>query len=67
MAREGEWFPHAEKKDAVGRDGSPLELLILGALRYLGRGWSFDDLEEATGISQEVHRRFFHLFIEVLY
>ena len=29
----------------------------------MGRGWCFDDLEEATGISKEVHRVFFHHFI----
>ena len=38
-------------------------LLLLGALRYLGRCWCFDDLEEATCISQEVHRVFFHKFV----
>ena len=32
---------------------------------YLGRGWTFDDIEENTGISQETHRQFFHAFIEV--
>jgi hypothetical protein len=42
---------------------SPIELLVLGALRYLGRGWTFDDIEEQTGISKEVHRVFFHRFI----
>ena len=43
--------------------GVPLELLVLGSLRYLGRGWTFDDLEEATGISEESHRVFFRRFI----
>ena len=42
---------------------SPIELLILGSLRYLGRGWVFDDIEEATGIGKETHRQFFHKFI----
>ena len=42
---------------------SPIELLLLGTLRYLGRGWTFDDIEEATAISLEVHRVFFHAFI----
>lgn len=39
-------------------------LLLLGTLRYLGRGWTFDDLEESTAISQYVHRDFFHVFIQ---
>ena len=65
LAREKNWFPRAEKADASGRPGAPLELLVLGALRYLGRGWTFDDIEEETGISEETHRRFFHDFIRV--
>ena len=41
------------------RKRSPLGLLLLGSLRYIGRGWTFDDLEEATGINEETHRQFF--------
>ena len=52
------------KKEGYIRRTSPIELLVLGALRYLGRGWTFDDIEEATAISTEVHRCFFHAFIE---
>ena len=37
------------------REVSPIQLLLLGTLRYLGRGWTMDDLEEATGISEVVH------------
>ena len=29
----------------MGRPGAPLDLIILCALRYLGRGWTFDDIE----------------------
>ena len=29
----------------------------------MGRGWVFDDIEEATGIGLENHRQFFHKFI----
>ena len=29
---------------------SPVELLVLSSLRYLGRGWTFDDCEESTAI-----------------
>lgn len=64
-AREGEWFPRWMGNSASGTPSSPLELLVLGALRYLGRGWTFDDLEESTAISEEVHRVFFHEFIAV--
>jgi hypothetical protein len=42
---------------------SPVELLVLGSLRYLGRGWTFDYCEESTAIDKEVHRLFFQVFI----
>jgi hypothetical protein len=64
-AKKENWFPRWMGKDATGKNASPLELLILGAFRYLGRGFTFDDLEEVTAISEEVHRQFFHKFIEV--
>mmetsp|Transcript_21879 Transcript_21879/g.28194 ORF Transcript_21879/g.28194 Transcript_21879/m.28194 type:complete len:120 (+) Transcript_21879:606-965(+) len=41
----------------------PIELLLLGALRFLGRGWTIDDLEEQTMISQETHRKFLHVYL----
>ena len=47
-----------------GKKSLPVQLLLLGTLRYLGRGWTFDDIEEQTAISVSVHRKFFHKFIE---
>jgi hypothetical protein len=41
-------FSRWYRNDAVGQSASPIELLLLGALRYLGRGLTFDDLEEYT-------------------
>ena len=67
-ARNGNWFPAWSRDgttDAYGQPSSPLEIMLLGALRYLGRGWTFDNLEEATAISEETHRRFFKDFIKV--
>lgn len=64
MKTSGDWFGRWQRKDAVGDDPSPLGLMLLGALRYLGRGLTFDDLEEYTAISEETHRQFFHRFIE---
>lgn len=64
-ARRENWFPRWTSKDATGKDSSPLELMMLGALRCLGRGWTFDDLEEATAIAEDVHRCFFHSFIHI--
>ena len=40
--REGNWFPNEEKPDAIGYPGSPLDLLVLGSLRYMRRGWTSD-------------------------
>ena len=54
------WCSH--KKN--GKKSSPVELLVLGALRYLGRGWTFNDLEESTAINHDVHLVFLHRFIE---
>jgi Plant transposon protein len=65
FARRECLFLQWQSKDGSGKASSPLELMILGSLRYLGRGWTFDDIEESTSISQETHRQFFHAFIEV--
>lgn len=50
--------------DAVGKKPSDIRLLLLGSLRYLGRGHTFDDASESTYISADVHRVFFNSFIE---
>ena len=52
------------KNDAVRRPATPLSLLVLCVLRYIGLGWTLDDLSENTGISEEVIRVFLHKFIE---
>lgn len=54
----------ASNKIKGRREQSPLSLLPLRTLKYLGRGWTFDDLEESIGTSEEVHRNFFHKFIK---
>ena len=51
-------------RDALGNASTPLQILVLGALRYLGRAITFDELEEHTGVSEETHRKFFHVYIE---
>lgn len=62
--KKSAYFVRWMSKDAAGKDSSPIELLFLGALRYLGRGLTFDDLEEYTAIHEETHRQFLHQFIE---
>jgi hypothetical protein len=54
---------HQRNCQALPLKVSPRELLLLGSLRYLGRGITFDDVEEATFISRHVHRDFFHKFV----
>jgi hypothetical protein len=55
---------HAGKVNPWSRiETTPISLLLLTSLRYLGRGWTFDDLSENTSISQETIRVFFHSFI----
>lgn len=53
------------KPDATGRLGIPLELKILGVLRYLGRNETFDSIAEAANTSEEVHRTFLQEFAKV--
>ena len=36
----------------------PLDLLLLGSPRNLGRGWTFNNIKGATKISRDVHRCF---------
>ena len=48
-----------EVTDIAGRPVSSLEMLSLGALKYLGRKYAFDDLEEMTFISERTHGKFF--------
>ena len=54
---------HVGSVSCIKKEATPISLLVLCSLRYLGRGWTFDDLSENTAISIEVIRSFFHLFI----
>ena len=49
--------------DAAERASSPIELSSLGRLQCLRCGFAFDDLEENTATSEEVHRRFLHVIV----
>jgi hypothetical protein len=50
---------HAIRTPCSKRGTSPVAMLFLSALRYLGQGWTFDGLEESTYIHKEVHQVFF--------
>jgi hypothetical protein len=50
--------------DCCGFPSVPISILLLGTLRILGRGITFDGVAELSNVSEEVHRVFFHKFIE---
>lgn len=52
-------------EDCTGKKSSCTCLLVLACFRLLGRGVHFDDLEEATNLSRETHRKYFLRFIRV--
>ena len=56
--RDKGWW-RRRQSSASGTPSSPVELLLLGTLKMLGRACTFDDLEELSAISAEQHRRFF--------
>ena len=61
--RGDELFARWMNSDCFGLPPSNMPLLHLGALRYIRRGWTFDDIEEKTAISREILRTFFHNFL----
>ena len=60
--REHKLFDQYRNTDAVGNEPSDIRLLLLGALRYIGRAWTVDDVEEANGYSRETNRQFISFF-----
>ena len=60
-----EIFNRWSNKDATRDSSVPIELLLLGFLRYVGRGFTLDDLKECNVISGETHRQF--MFNYILY
>ena len=57
-------FAQWTRSDCTGVKSSDLRLMLLGFLRYIGRGWTLDDVSEANGISREVNRIFLKTFIK---
>ena len=70
MINDGKDYPRDcfflwRESGVSNRKVSPIELLVLGwCLLYLGRDWTFDDIEESTFIDKDVQRVFFHKFVE---
>ena len=55
-----EWYPNWDKTGVNGRKPHPLCLKVLGCLRILAKGATFDNVYELNEISAEVNRVFFH-------
>ena len=62
LALATEWFPQ-KSIDAYGKEVTPVSLKLLGTLRILGKGCSWDLLYELSGVSAEVHRRWTLAFV----
>ena len=58
-----DWFPQ-KTHDICGRETTPIFLKLLGTLRILGKGCSWDLLYELSGISAEVHRKWTLAFLD---
>ena len=50
--------------DIANDQSNDIKLLLLESLRYLGRGWTFDNIGEITYISLEIPRQFFNAMIK---
>lgn len=55
-----EWYPNWDKTGVNGKKPHPLCLKVLGCLRILAKGATFDNVYELNEISAEVNRVFFH-------
>lgn len=60
------WFPH-KMYNVCGKEIAPVSLKLLGTLRMLGKGCSWDFLYELSGVSAEVHLTFIEKFCKELY
>ena len=53
-----ETFERWTSHDATNRKPRNITIIFLGSLRYIGRVWNFDDIEEATCMSRECDLQF---------
>jgi hypothetical protein len=60
LAKTWDIFAKVGDHDAVGRKTVPLEMKVLGALRYLCKGVSFDGISELSGVSEQTMQQFFN-------
>lgn len=63
IREDGRW---SEACDASGERSIPLEILVMGGVRVLGRAETFDTIAEMSYVSEPTVQRFFHHFTEVV-
>jgi hypothetical protein len=64
--KQSQWLAKHESRRARGlQQPRPIELHTLGALRCVGRGWAFGDLEQATKTPLSQRQRFLADFLEI--
>ncbi|CAN0148637.1 unnamed protein product, partial [Hapterophycus canaliculatus] len=61
LVKEKRWFP-MRVKDVSGRQCIPVELKVLSSLHFLGRGNFFEDMSQASHMSEAVIQASFHRF-----
>jgi hypothetical protein len=57
------WFPQ-RAIDVCGKETTPVLLKLLGTLRMLGKGCTWDLLYELSGVCAEVHRKWTLAFLD---
>ena len=55
----------SKETDALNRPSVPLEIKVLGALRMVAKGCSFDAIAELSGMSIQTMQRFFHRYMDL--
>jgi hypothetical protein len=53
------WFPISKHGSGI----APMDLKVLGVLRVLEKGCSFDAISELTNLSEDTHRKFHHKYL----
>ncbi len=51
IAKDSPLFAQWMSSSVAGVESTHLAHILLGALRYVGHGWTFDDIEESTAVS----------------
>ena len=61
--REMPGYVAENAQNCASRHSIPLEYVLVSVLRVAGRGWCFDDVEEASGIGRSTISSKYHTFV----